>query len=76
MKLQVEYCDIDDTGNIDIEDMISKIEVFKPKAILVVHNFGTLVDVSQLTDICAKHNVAIIEDAAPSFTMGSHTHTN
>ena len=70
MKLQVEYCDIDDTGNIDIEDMISKIEVFKPKAILVVHNFGTLVDVSQLTDVCAKYNVAIIEDAAPSFTMG------
>ena len=70
MKLQVEYCDIDDTGNIDIQDMISKIEVFKPKAILVVHNFGTLVDVSQLTDVCAKYNVAIIEDAAPSFTMG------
>jgi len=70
MKLKVEYCDIDDTGNLDIEDMISKIEVFRPTAILVVHNFGTLVDVSQLTDICAKYNVAIIEDAAPSFTMG------
>jgi len=70
MKLKVEYCDIDDTGNIDIGDMIDKIEVFKPTAILVVHNFGTLVDVSQLTDICAKYNVAIIEDAAPSFTMG------
>ena len=52
MKLQVEYCDIDDTGNIDIQDMISKIEVFKPKAILVVHNFGTLVDVSQHRHLC------------------------
>ena len=50
--------------------MISKIEVFKPKAILVVHNFGTLVDVSQFADVCAKYNVAIIEDASPSFTMG------
>jgi len=68
--LKVEFCDIDDTGNLDIEDMIAKIEVFRPTAILVVHNFGSLVDVSQLTDICAKYNVAIIEDAAPSFTMG------
>ena len=70
MKLKVEYCDIDNTGNLDIENMIDKIEVFRPTAILVVHNFGTLVDVSQLTDVCAKYNVAIIEDAAPSFTMG------
>jgi dTDP-4-amino-4,6-dideoxygalactose transaminase len=71
LKLNVQYCDIDPaTGNIDIQRMIDCIHKYKPKAILVVHNFGTLVDVSQLTNACAKYNVAIIEDAAPSFTMG------
>ncbi len=70
MRLNVEYCDIDDTGNLDIEHMKHQIELHRPAAILVVHNFGTLVDVSQLSDICAEHKVAIIEDAAPSFTMG------
>ena len=70
MKLSVEYCDIDDTGNIDIEHMKQQIKIHKPSAILVVHNFGTLVDVSQLSEISKEYNVAIIEDAAPSFTMG------
>ena len=70
MKLNVEYCDIDPaTGNIDIQHMIDLIHKHQPKAILVVHNFGALVDSSLLTNACAKYNVAIIEDAAPSFTM-------
>lgn len=70
MGMHVVYCDIDDTGNCDIDQMIDLIHKHKPSAILVVHNFGTLVDVSQLTEVCAQYNVAIIEDAAPSFTMG------
>jgi dTDP-4-amino-4,6-dideoxygalactose transaminase len=70
MGMRVVYCDIDSSGNIDIEQMISLIHKCQPSAILVVHNFGLLVDVSQLTNVCAKYNVAIIEDAAPSFTLG------
>ena len=70
MGLNIIFCDIDDTGNIDISQAVDLIHQHQPSAILVVHNFGTLVDVSQLTDVCAKYNVAIIEDAAPSFTMG------
>ena len=70
MGMKIIYCDIDDTGNLDINQAVELINKHQPSAILVVHNFGTLVDVSQLTDVCAKHNVAIIEDAAPSFTMG------
>lgn len=69
MGMNVVYCDIDQTGNCDIQLMIDLIHKHQPSAILVVHNFGTLVDVSQLTEACAKYNVAIIEDAAPSFTM-------
>jgi len=70
MGMQIVYCDIDKTGNLDINQMIDLIHQHQPSAVLVVHNFGTLVDVSQLTEACAKYNVAIIEDAAPSFTMG------
>jgi UDP-2-acetamido-2-deoxy-ribo-hexuluronate aminotransferase len=70
MGMKVIYCDIDQTGNCDIQQMIDLIHKYQPSAILVVHNFGLLVDVSQLTEVCAKYNVAIIEDAAPSFTMG------
>lgn len=70
MGMNVVYCDIDKTGNLDINQAIDLIHKHQPSAILVVHNFGTIVDVSQLTDVCAKYNVAIIEDAAPSFTMG------
>jgi dTDP-4-amino-4,6-dideoxygalactose transaminase len=70
MGMHVVYCDIDDTGNLDINHAIELIHKHQPAAVLVVHNFGTIVDVSQLTDVCAKYNVAIIEDAAPSFTMG------
>ena len=70
MGMKIIYCDIDETGNLDINQAIDLIHRYQPSAILVVHNFGTLVDVSQLTDTCAKYKVAIIEDAAPSFTMG------
>src|SRR6056300_722393 len=70
MGMHVIYCDIDETGNLDINQAVDLIYQYQPSAILVVHNFGTLVDVSHLTDVCAKYNVAIIEDAAPSFTMG------
>lgn len=69
MGMNVIYCDIDQTGNCDIQLMIDLIHKHQPSAILVVHNFGSLVDVSQFTEVCAKYNVAIIEDAAPSFTM-------
>ncbi len=69
MGMNLVYCDIDDTGNINPNEMIRLIHLHKPTAILVVHNFGTIVDCEQFTDVCAKYNVAIIEDAAPSFVM-------
>ena len=34
-----------------------------------MHNFGTIVDISKIADICLVNNVSIIEDAAPSFVM-------
>ena len=67
--LHVIYCDIDDTGNIDLNQLQHLIIEHKPTAVLIVHNFGTIVDISKITDICVLNNVSIIEDAAPSFVM-------
>jgi len=67
--LNVIYCDIDDTGNADIEEMHQLIAKHQPTAILIVHNFGTVVDISKLTGVCDKYGVRIIEDAAQAFVM-------
>ena len=42
---------------------------YKPTAVLIVHNFGTIVDISKISGVCKDMGIYIIEDAAPSFTM-------
>lgn len=69
MGLNVIYCDIDDTGNIDLIELQSLIQLHVPTAVLIVHNFGTIVDIQKISVLCATYNVKIIEDAAPSFVM-------
>lgn len=39
---------------------------YRPKAVIVVHLYGQSADMDQIIDICAKHDVPIIEDAAES----------
>jgi len=81
MGMNVIYCDIDETGNVDLEQLQDLIKKEKPKAILIVHNFGTIVDVSKISDTAQEYECHIIEDAAPSFTinekysykLGSHS---
>ena len=68
--MEVIFCDIDQTGNIDLEQLEDLIRFYTPKAVLIVHNFGTIVDVSKISYLCDVFGVKIIEDAAPSFTMG------
>ena len=38
MQMQVIYCDIDETGNVDTDMLNQLIIDHKPKAVLVVHN--------------------------------------
>jgi dTDP-4-amino-4,6-dideoxygalactose transaminase len=48
------------------------------KAVLVVHLYGLSADMGKIMDICKKHNVAVIEDAAESlgtYYKGKHTGT-
>jgi dTDP-4-amino-4,6-dideoxygalactose transaminase len=67
--LNVVFCDIDDTGNVDLNLLKDLVKKHKPAAVLIVHNFGTIVNVSHIKTYCELFGVKIIEDAAPSFTM-------
>ena len=67
MNRKLQFVDIDDTGNIDI-DKLHNIPS-ETKAIIVVHNFGTVVDVTKIKSI-VDSSIKIIEDAAPAFYMG------
>ena len=58
------FVDIDiDTFNISIGSIESAITK-KTKAIMIVHEFGLTAEVKQINDICKKHNLYLIEDAA------------
>lgn len=48
------------------------------KAVIVVHLYGLSADMDQIMDICKRHNVTVIEDAAESlgtYYKGKHTGT-
>ncbi|KEF38868.1 putative PLP-dependent enzyme possibly involved in cell wall biogenesis [Schinkia azotoformans MEV2011] len=48
------------------------------KAVLVVHLYGLSADMDKIIEICRRHNVAVIEDAAESlgtYYKGKHTGT-
>jgi dTDP-4-amino-4,6-dideoxygalactose transaminase len=70
MGREVDFCDIDSTGNIDLNYLESMIKNNAPAAVIIVHNFGTIVNVSEISSVCDKYGVKIIEDSAPSFYMG------
>ena len=42
----------------------------RTKAVMVVHSFGHPCDMKKIVHICKKHNLYLVEDAAPS--LGSH----
>ena len=70
MGRKLRFCDIDATGNIDLNQLADMIVKVKPAACIVVHNFGTVARVDQIEGICSRYGVHIIEDAAPAFYMG------
>ena len=61
------FVDIEpDTCNIDASKIEAKI-TSKTKAIMPVSLYGQAADMDEINAIAAKHNVAVIEDAAQSF---------
>lgn len=52
-----------DTWNMDVSQIAAKITA-KTKAIMVVHIYGLPVDMDPVLELCEKHNLFLIEDAA------------
>lgn len=56
-----------ETWNMDPEALKKAFEKYpNPKAVIIVHLYGTPAKLDEIIEICQKHNVPIIEDAAES----------
>ena len=56
-----------DTWNMDPKTLEKAFERYpNPKAVIVVHLYGTPAKIDEIKEICDKHNVTLIEDAAES----------
>ncbi|MFL8938374.1 DegT/DnrJ/EryC1/StrS family aminotransferase [Rossellomorea oryzaecorticis] len=69
----------EETWNICPEALEEAFEKYpEVKAVIVVHLYGLSADMDKIMEICRKHNVAVIEDAAESlggYYKGQHTGT-
>ncbi len=68
-----------DTWNMSPKALEKAFEKYpNPKAVIIVHLYGTPAKLDELMDICDKHNVPVLEDAAESLSStynGRHTGT-
>lgn len=69
----------EDTWNMSPKALEKAFEKYpNPKAVIVVHLYGTPAKLDELIEICNAHNVPLIEDAAESLSStykGKHTGT-
>lgn len=54
------------TWNMDPDALESAFKRYSPKAVIAVHLYGLSADLDRIVEICKKHNVPLIEDAAES----------
>lgn len=57
------FVDSDDDGQIDVEQ-IEKAITPETKAVMVVHLYGQVTDMTKVVEICKKHHLRLIEDCA------------
>ena len=60
------FADIDDTLNIDPEDIEKKITE-NTKAVIVIHYQGGAADMDRIMEVAKKHDLKVIEDVAQAF---------
>lgn len=61
------FIDSDYTSwNMNPEALERAFEKYDPKAVVVVHLYGLSADMDKICEICKKHNVPLVEDAAES----------
>lgn len=66
------------TWNMNPVTLEKAFKKYTPKAVIVVHLYGLSADMDRIVEICKKHNVPLIEDAAESLGTlykGKHTGT-
>ena len=57
----------DETWNMDPKEIEKAFEKYlNPKAVIVVHLYGTPAKIEEIKEICDKYNVPLVEDAAES----------
>lgn len=64
-KAKPIFVDIDDSGNIDVNDAQKKLTTHT-KAMIVQHTFGIAADMQKIVAFCKKNNLLLIEDCAHS----------
>jgi len=63
-SIKLVLCDINpDTHMIDLEKLVNKI-TNKTKAIIVVHLYGLMPNMTEISNICKENNIFMIEDCA------------
>ena len=56
-----------ETWNMDPKALEKAFEIYpNPKAVIIVHLYGTPARLDEISEICKKHNVPLVEDAAES----------
>ncbi|WP_456382037.1 aminotransferase class I/II-fold pyridoxal phosphate-dependent enzyme [Hydrogenimonas sp.] len=60
------FVDSDESWNLDPKLLERAIEREKPKALVVTHLYGQSAKIAEIAEICARHGVMLIEDAAES----------
>ncbi|MEP1207253.1 MAG: DegT/DnrJ/EryC1/StrS aminotransferase family protein [Rhizobiaceae bacterium] len=63
------FVEIDDAWHIDIEDLRRKVETSGAKFLMLSHMRGHIADMESISDICATHDIVMVEDCA--HTMGA-----
>ncbi|WP_375103857.1 DegT/DnrJ/EryC1/StrS family aminotransferase [Paenibacillus sp. RS8] len=67
-----------DTWNMSPDALEQAFKKYTPKAVIVVHLYGLSASMDEISEICKKYNVPLIEDAAESLGTiykGKHTGT-
>lgn len=58
------FCDVVSKDNLCIDpDQIEKLITPRTKAVIIMHFGGFACDLDRITELCAKHNISLIEDA-------------
>lgn len=73
-----QFVDCDEYGGIDPSKLDDWLRTHTVRAVICVHCFGTCCDMRALTEVCERHGVVLIEDAAQalsSYHKGKHAGT-